>query len=97
MRNDSNFKHTLIQANIGGKIVSKEKEPVSTKKAMIAVGDGVLGAGLLVALGAYFGHIIDQKIGSTPWLTIVLSISGAGLGLARLVQKAIKLDKEDIQ
>ncbi len=77
--------------------MAKEKEPISTNKAMITVADGVLGAGVLVALGVCLGHFLDQKLGSTPWLTILCSLIGGGAGLARLVMKAIKLDKEDIQ
>jgi F0F1-type ATP synthase assembly protein I len=34
---------------------------------------------------------------TTPWLTIILCFLGGGAGLARLVIKAVKLNKDDIE
>lgn len=64
------------------------------KQALFAVSEAVLGAGVLIALGAYGGNWLDEKLHSGPWLSIGLSITGAGLGLARLVIKAQQINTE---
>ena len=66
----------------------------SVSAAMLTVGDGILGAALLVILGVYGGDFLDRKFGITPWMTILLPVVGAGLGLYRFVIKAISLDKD---
>jgi len=73
------------------------KEPISTNQAMMTVADGVIGAAVLLVLGLCLGHYLDQKLMTTPWLTIILCFLGGGAGLARLVIKAIKLNKDDIE
>ena len=66
----------------------------SIGQTMIAVGDGILGAALLIVLGMYLGNFIDGKLMTTPWFAIVLSLTGGGLGLYRFVQKALSLGKD---
>ncbi len=61
---------------------------------MFTVGDGILGAAILVVLGAYGGDFLDRKFGTAPWLSIFLPILGGGLGLYRFILKAISLDKD---
>lgn len=77
--------------------MAKKQESISTNKAMLTVADGVIGAGVLLILGICLGHYLDQKFGSTPWLTIILCFAGGGVGLARLVIKAINLNKDEIE
>jgi len=75
----------------------KDKETLSTNKAMITVADGVIGAGILLVLGVWLGHFLDQKFSTTPWLTIILCFLGGGVGLTRLIVKAINLNKDEIK
>ncbi len=77
--------------------MAKKEESISTNKAMLAVADGVIGAGVLLVLGICLGHYLDQRLASTPWLTIILCFVGGGAGLARLVLKAIALNKDEIE
>ncbi len=76
--------------------MAKKEESISTNKAMLTVADGVIGAGILLVMGIWLGHYLDQKFASTPWLTIILCFVGGGTGLARLVIKAINLNKDEI-
>lgn len=77
--------------------MDKKEEPLSTNKAMLVVADGVIGAGVLLVLGVWLGQFLDHKFLTTPWLTIILCFLGGGAGLARLIIKAIALNKEEIE
>lgn len=59
-----------------------------TKRAMMTVTDGVLGAAVLLAGGVYGGNWLDQQLHTAPWLSMGLALLGGGLGLARMVIKA---------
>lgn len=61
------------------------------KQAMFTVSDGVIGAAVLVAVGIFGGQWLDSHFHTAPMLTIVLSIIGGGLGLTRLVMKAMQI------
>lgn len=74
--------------------MSKIQTPISINKAMITVADGVLGAAVLIMIGVFAGHYLDQKLRITPWLSILLPLTGGGIGLSRLVIKAISLEKD---
>jgi len=65
------------------------------KNALLTVGDSILGAAVLIILGTWAGGFLDQKLHTGPWLSISLALLGAGLGLARLVIKAIKLGEPE--
>ena len=45
-------------------------------------------------LGVYAGQFLDQKLHTAPWFATILPMLGGGIGLARLVIKAINLDKD---
>ena len=62
------------------------------QKALLVVSDGVLGAGALIMLGVWGGNMLDDRFHTAPWISLVLSLSLGGLGLARLVSKANQLD-----
>jgi F0F1-type ATP synthase assembly protein I len=64
------------------------------KQAMFTVSDGVIGAAVLVAAGIFGGQWLDNHFHTAPMYTIVLSIIGGGLGLGRLVMKAMKIGSE---
>jgi F0F1-type ATP synthase assembly protein I len=53
----------------------------------------VLAIGVLVGLGAWGGFWLDGQLHTSPWLAIVLSLSGMCLGLWRMVAKALAADK----
>lgn len=62
------------------------------RNALITVSDAVLGAAVLVFLGVLLGGWLDQKMNTAPWLSLTLSIVFGGLGLWRMVKKAMELD-----
>jgi F0F1-type ATP synthase assembly protein I len=62
------------------------------QKALMAVSDGVLGAGVLIMVGVWGGNMLDDRFHTAPWISLVLSIGLGGLGLARLVSKANSID-----
>jgi F0F1-type ATP synthase assembly protein I len=63
-----------------------------SKKALLFVADGVLGAAALVVLGVFAGNWLDAKLHTAPWWSVGLSMLGGGLGLWRLCVKALALD-----
>lgn len=69
------------------------KQQGDTLKAVAAASDAVIGAAVLTGLGAWAGLYLDAKLGSSPWFALVLSLLGAGLGLARMVKKALDAEK----
>lgn len=71
------------------------KDTSDLKQAMFQVSDGVLGAAILVFLGVAGGNWLDTQLHTAPWLTVTLSVAGAGLGLARLVKKALQIGVSD--
>jgi F0F1-type ATP synthase assembly protein I len=82
-------KHFLF---IGANPVA-DKDNGNLKGAMMAVADGVLGAAALVVIGMWLGGWLDQKFATAPWFSLGLSLTGGGAGLARLVIKAINIEK----
>lgn len=62
------------------------------RTALVTVGDAVLGAAVMVLIGVWAGGFLDQKLNTGPWLSLTLSIVGGGLGLWRMVKKAMQLD-----
>jgi F0F1-type ATP synthase assembly protein I len=68
------------------------------KRALVAqyaaAGDAVIGIAVLTSLGAWGGFWLDGKLNSTPWCAIGLSLLGMGLGLTRMVLRALKQDRE---
>jgi F0F1-type ATP synthase assembly protein I len=69
-------------------------DDANLKSAMFAVSDGVIGAAILVFLGVLLGNWLDTQFHSAPLWVIVCSLTGGGLGLARLVQKAINIGQD---
>lgn len=78
----------------GSASATDSKDMRDLKRSMLIVGDAVLGAAVLVLLGVWGGGFLDQKLNTAPWCSIGLSMLGAGLGLARMVMKAMELDKK---
>lgn len=64
-------------------------EGTHLKKALFQVSDGILGAAVLIFLGVMGGNWLDAQLHTAPWLSIALSMLGGGLGLYRLVRKAM--------
>jgi F0F1-type ATP synthase assembly protein I len=59
------------------------------KQAMFQVSDGVIGAAILIVIGLLGGQWLDKQFHTSPTLMIVLSMIGGGVGLVRLVKKAM--------
>ena len=59
------------------------------KQAMFQVSDGIIGAAVLIVIGVMAGNWLDAQLHTSPWLLIILSVLGGGLGLGRLVRKAM--------
>lgn len=68
--------------------------PPELMAALSSAGEAVLAVGVLVALGAWGGMWLDDRLGTTPWLAICLSLLGMVLGLARMVAKALAADRD---
>lgn len=66
-------------------------DKTNLKNALITVSDGVIGAGILVFVGVLLGNWADDKLHSAPLCVIIFALVGGGLGLARLVMKAVKI------
>src|SRR5579862_8939067 len=61
------------------------------KKSILQLSDGAISCGVLVALGVVGGSWVDGKLHSAPWFTLGLCLIGGGLGLARLIHKALDI------
>ena|SRR5215471_19581838 len=80
------------------KDADQEMKPRSEMfKAVAAASDAVLGAAVLTGLGAWGGLYLDEKLNASPWFAVSLGLLGAGLGLARMVKKALDAEKADEQ
>ena len=65
------------------------------KQALFTVSDAVLGSAILLALGVYGGAWLDQRLHTSPWLSVGLALLGGGIGLWRMVMKAQAIGKND--
>jgi F0F1-type ATP synthase assembly protein I len=63
--------------------------------SLAGAGESVLAIGLLAWLGVWGGGWLDGKFHTSPWLTIVLALLGVGLGLTRMVMKALKSEQPE--
>lgn len=51
--------------------------------------------GVVIALGAYSGVLIDEKMElETPWATMSLTLLGVGLALYLVLKQVINMSKE---
>ncbi len=62
--------------------------------ALASAGEFVLAMAVLAGLGVWAGGKLDEQFHCSPFLTITLSLLGVGLGLARMVVKALKPEKK---
>lgn len=70
-----------------------EDDNSNLKQALFTVSDAVLGAAILLAAGMYLGSWLDGIFKCPPVLSIVCSLLGGIIGLARMVAKAQALDQ----
>ena len=63
-------------------------------KGVAAASDAVIGAAVLTGLGVWGGLYLDERLNSTPWFAVSLGLLGGGLGLARMVKKALDAEKQ---
>lgn len=71
----------------------REQDADGGKNPLLLVSDAIIGAAVLVVVGMWAGAFLDRKLNTTPWLSLLCSLIGAGLGLWRMVAKAMELDK----
>jgi F0F1-type ATP synthase assembly protein I len=70
------------------------KDDTDLKQAMFQVSDGVIGAAILIVIGIFGGQWLDTHFHTAPICMITLSMIGGGLGLARLVKKAMLIGQD---
>lgn len=70
------------------------EDSTDLKKAMFQVSDGVIGAAILVVIGVLGGNWLDTQFHTSPWMVVILSLLGGGLGLVRLVKKAMLIGND---
>ncbi len=63
-------------------------------RGVAAASDAVIGAAVLTGLGAWGGLYLDEKLNASPWFAVSLGLLGGGLGLARMVKKALDAEKQ---
>lgn len=63
-------------------------------RGVAAASDAVIGAAVLTGAGAWGGMYLDEKLNASPWFAVSLGLLGAGLGLARMVKKALDAEKQ---
>jgi len=50
---------------------------------------------VLTVLSLCLGQLLDSRLGTEPWLLLLFTIGGFGVGLGRLVQGLNRLQKAD--
>jgi F0F1-type ATP synthase assembly protein I len=63
--------------------------------SLASAGESVLAIGVLSGLGAWGGFQLDQRFHCQPWLAIGLALLGMGLGLTRMIMKALAAEKSE--
>ncbi len=69
------------------------EEGSQLSKALGTAGEAVLASAALIVLGAWSGMWLDKQLHTQPLLTLLLAILGMFLGLARMVKKALDMDR----
>jgi hypothetical protein len=82
--------YTLIKVYQRFKILPMKGPPREVMQGIASAGDAVIGTAVLAGFGAWGGMWLDDKFHTAPWLTVALALIGVGLGLARMVVKAMK-------
>ena len=69
------------------------KQSKSTLSGISSVGKIALGLLLPILVGFFLGSYLDGKLGSSPWLTLLLLLLGISMGFWWLYKSA--KDRED--
>jgi F0F1-type ATP synthase assembly protein I len=70
----------------GGGDGEPPRRPLSSGAEFAGVG---LQLGATVALSAWLGHWLDRKLGTLPWLTILLVFFGAGAAFYSIYRRVM--------
>ena len=62
------------------------KKPLSSGSEFAGVG---LQLGATFGFGAWLGHYLDGRLGTSPWLTILFVFLGAGAGFYSIYQRVV--------
>lgn len=76
------------------KIPLSDDKSNNVTAALASAGESVLAIGVLAGLGVWGGTKLDEMFHCAPLLTILLALLGVGLGLARMVLKAMETEKK---
>ncbi len=71
-----------------------EKDKEETRRQLAGAGESVIAIAVLASAGVFGGAWLDKNLHTAPWLQIVLALTGCGLGLARMVMKALQSEKK---
>jgi F0F1-type ATP synthase assembly protein I len=75
-------------------MANADDEKKELYKQLAGAGESVLATAILAGLGVWGGMAVDGKFHISPWGTVCLSMLGVGLGLARMVMKALQSEKK---
>lgn len=50
-----------------------------------------------IAVGLFFGYLLDKWLGTRPWLLIIFTLLGVASGLMTLVRGINRLNREDME
>ena len=70
----------------GEKDVEPPRRPLSSGAEFAGVG---LQLGATIALSAWLGHWLDGKLGTLPWLTILMVFFGAGVAFYSIYRRVM--------
>jgi F0F1-type ATP synthase assembly protein I len=71
-----------------------DDDSTEMRKQLAGAGESVLAIAVLATLGVWGGGWLDQNLHTAPWLQVVLALLGCGLGLTRMVMKALQAEKK---
>ena len=74
--------------------MEKKDDSAETWKQLAGAGESILACAILVALGVWGGGHLDERFHTAPLLQVGLALLGAGLGLARMVMRAMQSEKK---
>ena len=57
--------------------------------------DLIFGVFVLTGISAAFGHYLDKKFNTSPWLSVIFGLLAIIFGLARLVKKSNEIAKKN--
>lgn len=82
----STILHGVDEPRQAGNDVEPPRRPLSSGSEFAGVG---LQLAATIGLGAWLGYWLDRKLGTLPWLTIVLVFLGAGAAFYSIYRRVM--------